>query len=96
MGRQLELRQVSTVIGTKSFGSVTHTYSDPTLPILLDTVYGNYLTSWLYGGLLETMEAATTPPWNMNMWSFAPVDFTLSSAAIPGLSGDKGGGATPL
>ncbi|KAL1847264.1 hypothetical protein Daus18300_013999 [Diaporthe australafricana] len=94
MSRQLELRQVPTVIGTKSFGSVTHTYSDPTLPTLLDTVYGNYLTSWLYGGLLETMEATTTPPWSMDMWSFAPVDFSFSSAAILGLSGGKGGNAS--
>lgn len=88
MSRQLELRQVPTVIGTKSYGSMTHTYSDPTLPTLLDAVYGDYLTSWLYGALLETMGAAETPPWSKDTWSFAPVDFSASSAAIIGLSDD--------
>lgn len=89
MSRQLELRQVPTVIGTESYGSMTHTYSDPTLPTLLDTVYGDYLTSWLYGGLLETMGAAETPPWSKDMWSFAPVDFSASSAAILELSDNE-------
>lgn len=89
ISRQLELRQVPTVIGTKSYGSMTHTYSDPTLPTLLDTVYGDYLTSWLYGALLETMGAAETPPWSKDMWSFAPVDFSASSAAILGLSDNE-------
>lgn len=87
--RQLELRQVPTVIATKSYGSMTHTYSDPTLPTLLDTVYGDYLTSWLYGALLEMMGAAETPPWSKDMWSFAPVDFSASSAAILGLSDNE-------
>ncbi|KAK7698892.1 hypothetical protein SLS64_012102 [Diaporthe eres] len=89
ISRQLELRQVPTVIGTKSYGSMTHTYSDPTLPTLLDTVYGDYLTSWLYGALLETMGASETPSWSKDMWSFAPVDFSASSAAILGLSDNE-------
>lgn len=93
MSRQLELRQVPTIIGTKSYGSMTHTYADPTLPTLLDTVYGDYLTSWLYGALLETMGTAETPPWSKDMWSFAPVDFSASSAAILGLSNDEPAGS---
>ncbi|KUI61541.1 hypothetical protein VP1G_08710 [Cytospora mali] len=84
--RQLELREVPTVIGTETYGSGTHTYSDPTIPSLLNTVYGNYLTSWLYGGLLETMQATSTPSWSMDEWSFAPIDFSLSSEVILKLS----------
>lgn len=40
-----------------------HDYTDPTLP-LAPTVYGRYLTSWLYGGLLETIQATPTPSWS--------------------------------
>ena len=68
---------------------MTHNYADPTLPTLLKTVYGDYLKSWLYGALLETMKGTGTPPWSSDMWSFASVDFSASSAVISGLSGDE-------
>ncbi|RDW58610.1 hypothetical protein BP6252_13086 [Coleophoma cylindrospora] len=86
VSRQLELRQVPAVIEGTQAPTSLHIYPDETLPVLLDAVYGNYLTGWLYGALLETMDATSSPPWSKDAWSFAPVDFSASADAIFKLS----------
>jgi hypothetical protein len=59
--------------------------SDPTKTTLLNTVYGNFLTSWLYSAAVEISQNASTPPWSMDTWSFVPVSLpsisTLNSSA---------------
>lgn len=73
--RQLELRIVPEIFVVPSRQSFT----DTILPSVIKAVYGNFLTSWLYGATVELAYNATTPAWSSENWSFVPLDLT----AIP-------------
>lgn len=76
------------VYGTGVNGPGVHW--DLTKPTILSSVYGTYISSWLYGATVEMTQAATTPPWSNDTWSFVPIDFTNMTGELNSLSPNNG------
>lgn len=78
----LELRTVPVLFDAARISAGVK--NDPIIITILNIVYGNFLTSWLYGAAVEMSQNASTPPWSMDTWSFVPV--SLPSSAISNIS----------
>ena len=78
--QQLELREVPQVYVVPDYEDV-YAY-DATDALIIDTVYGTYLTSWLYGGVTEISQGSESPPFSKDTFSFTPIDFRTSQGAL--------------
>jgi len=72
ISQQLEVRTVPFVYSMPDYVSVFG--YDPTKALVQESVYGTFLTSWLYEAVLELTEQSVSPPWSKDSYSFVPVD----------------------
>jgi hypothetical protein len=56
---------------------------------ILDRMYSDFITGWLYTATVEITQGSAVPPWTKNEWSFVPLDLSqndleLNSSKING------------
>lgn len=51
---------------------------------ILDQMYSDFITGWLYTATVEITQGSQVPPWTKDEWSFVPFDFSHNDLQLNG------------